>query len=103
MSYGGSTGSSRIATAADAALSNPLNSDVLTYNSTLQKWVNKPFNTVNGVTVSGAPTTGQSLVATSTTTATWQTVSSGAGTGNIDGGTPTSTYGGTTGINGGTP
>lgn len=32
-----------------------------------------------------------------------QTPGSGGGTGNIDGGTPTSTYGGTTPINGGTP
>lgn len=40
MSYGGSSGSGRIATAADAALSNPADSQVLVYSASTQKWTN---------------------------------------------------------------
>ena len=40
MSYSGSSGSSRISTAADSALSNIANGDVLAYNASIQKWTN---------------------------------------------------------------
>lgn len=49
MSYGaGSSGSGRISTAADAALSNPASNDVLMYDATVQKWRNAPVTQVNG-------------------------------------------------------
>jgi hypothetical protein len=46
MSFGGGGGGGgQIATAADVALSNPANGQVLSYNTTLSKWQN-----ANGVT-----------------------------------------------------
>lgn len=50
MGFGGSGGggSSTIAGSSDAALNNPVNNDVLAYNSTTQKWSNSQ--------ISGGPT-----------------------------------------------
>jgi hypothetical protein len=42
MGFGGGSGSSSISGASDAAMSNPANGDVVTYNSTLNKWQNLP-------------------------------------------------------------
>lgn len=47
MSYGGASGGSgKIATAGDAALSNPSTNDVLMYDGAVQKWYNAPKSTI---------------------------------------------------------
>jgi hypothetical protein len=57
---------------------------------------------VNGVAVGGSPSVGQVIVATSNSAASWQAPPGGSTTG-IDGGSPSSVYGGTTALDGGTP
>lgn len=76
----------------DVTTATPVNGQVLTYSSTSSKWINENATggtgtanalatTGTAVTVSTAapPTTGQALVATSATTAAWQTVGGGSG------------------------
>lgn len=64
MGFGGSGGSGggSIASAADVAVSNPVNNQALTYNSTVQKWQNSTISgsgieSVNTVASSGASVT----------------------------------------------
>lgn len=58
MSYGGNSGgASRISTASDAALSNPVANNLLIYNATTQKWVNASLQSI----VSALPTSATGL------------------------------------------
>lgn len=87
MGFGGSSGgSSSISGASDAAMNNPANGEVVMYNASLGKWQNSAVtaNTVGGVTVSGTPSSGQVLMATGSTAATWQPLPS-AGSGSLVG------------------
>jgi hypothetical protein len=57
--------------------------------------------TVVDVSLAAAPSSGQVLMATSATLATWQTPSGGGGGGDVDGGNASSVYTATQYINGG--